>query len=336
MTRVGVLGSGWVANQRYLPVLASRQDADVVALYDRNLGRAQESARRHGVPVATDDLEEFFAQDPAAVTICSSPWSHAELALASFDRRCHVLTEKPMAMNGDEALRMAAAAEASDRVLCVSHNFIFSHAVRRADVVLQGGGHPRFVLGMQLSSDRRRLPAWHENLPGGLLFDEIPHLLYMMQHYLGRIALDSVRVSGRSDRGHPVTTEILLKGVHGPGQATIISAAPVSEWHVTIIAPHRVVDLDLFRDIAIDVPADNAHRASDILKTSARAVAGHLWGFARSGSRLTTSRLYWGHDVLIGRFLDAAMGTAQSPVSIEDALSVVAVTDDILAAIGER
>ena len=335
MMRVGLLGSGWVANDRYLPVFVSRNDVDVVAIYDRNLGRARESAQRHGVRVATDDLAEFFAQEPVAVTICSSPWSHCELALAAFDHGCHVLTEKPMAMNSDEAARMAAAAESEKRVLCVSHNFIFSNAVRRGDAALRGGGHPRYVIGMQLSSDQRRLPTWFEELPAGLLFDEIPHLLYMMQHYLGRLTLESVRVSNRTDMGHPATTEILVRGEHGPGQALIVSGSPVSEWHVSVIAPHRVIDLDLFRDIAVDVPNDGTHGALDILKTSGRAIAGHLWGFAKSGTRLTTRRLYWGHDVLIGRFLEAARGDCEPPVSIADALGIVALTDEILTAIND-
>ncbi len=83
----------------------------------------------------------------------------------------------------------------------------------------------------------------------------------------------------------------------------------------------------------MQVGADRAHKARDILRTSSRAVLGHIRGFMASGLRLTTRRMYWGHDVLISRFLDAVATDGSSPVSIEDALNIVSVTDDILAAL---
>jgi scyllo-inositol 2-dehydrogenase (NADP+) len=330
--RIGVLGAGWVANHRHLPVLTASKGVEVVALHDHNLEHATKSAGAFGVPVATDHLDEFFATEPSAVVVCSSPWSHHDLALAALDHGCHVLTEKPMAMNLEEARSMQGAADRVNRILCVSHNFLFSSAVRRAERLL-GNSERRYVIGMQLSSDRRRLPSWYEELPAGLLFDELPHLLYMMQHFLGSLVLDSVRVSRRTERGHPATTEILVQGAHGPGQALVVSGAPVSEWHVSVVDQDRVVDLDLFRDIAVSVPPDGAHGAFDIMKTSSHVVAGHASGFVRSGLRLATRRLFWGHDVLIRSFVDAASGRADPPVAPSEALGVVALTDDILTAL---
>lgn len=333
MIRVAVLGAGWVATARHLPVYRSHKQAEVVGVYDRNPDRARSTAQAFNAPLGTDDLDVLFAARPEVVSICTSPWSHAEFALKAFEEGCHVLTEKPMAMNSAEARRMSDAANDADRLLCVSHNFLFSHAVRKADEKIAGTESPRYVMGLQLSSDERRLPPWHSELPGGLLFDEIPHLLYMLQHYLGRLDLDGVRVATWSDSGLPRITEIGLRGERGPGHVTVASGAPVSEWHITLVTNDGVVDLDLFRDIVIQVGSDRAHKAKDILRTSARAVLGHISGFVASGLRLTTRRMYWGHDVLISRFLDAVVNGRPSPVGIEDALNIVSLTDDILAAL---
>ncbi len=330
MIRAAVLGAGWVANARYLPVLRRLKGIEIVSVFDRNQERAAQAAKAFGVPHSSDDLDAVFDQHPDVVFICTSPWSHSDLAVRAFESGCHVLTEKPMAMDSAEADLMAQAARSSGRLLCVSHNFLFSRAVRKADRALQRTGTPLYVVGNQLSSDRRRLPTWHEQLPGGLLFDEIPHLLYIAQHYLGALQLEAVRVARK--KGITIT-ELQLQGEHGPGHITVTSGAPVSEWHVTLIAPEGVVDLDLFRDIAVRIPSDGPHRAADILKTSARAVLGHLGGFVGSGTRLAGKRLFWGHDVLIARFLDAVATGGRSPVTIDDAVGVVALTDDILAAL---
>lgn len=331
--RVGVLGAGWVARARYLPRLAAEKSAELVAVFDRNLERAAEAASTFRVPLGTDDQDAFFGRRLDAVAICTPPFSHAELTLEALDQGCHVLTEKPMAMNSPEATAMQAAAQRAGRLLCVSHNFLFSRAVRRAEGARKKAGPVQYVMGLQLSSDRRRLPEWHEQLPGGLLFDELPHLLYLLQYYLGRLRLTGVRVAARSASGHPSLTEIQVLGERGPGRATVVSGAPISEWHVTVVMQDGVVDLDLFRDIAVRLGTDGAHRAADILRTSVRAVRGHAGGFVASGLRLATKRLFWGHDVLIHHFLEAVTGREGTPVNPEDSLAVVALTDDILAAL---
>ncbi len=331
--RVGVIGAGWVARSCYLPRLAAERGAALVAVFDRNPERAAEAATAFRVPLGTDNREAFFDQRLDAVAVCTPPFTHAELTVEALEHGCHVLTEKPMAMSAQEATAMQAAAQQKGRLLCVSHNFLFSRAVQRAEAGRQKAGAVQYVLGLQLSSDRRRLPDWYEQLPGGLLFDELPHLLYLLQHYLGRLRLEGVRVSRRSAAGHPTLTEIHVMGEQGPGQATVISGAPVSEWHVTVIMQDGVVDLDLFRDVAIRLKPDGAHRAADVLKTSARAILEHERGFVASGIRMTTGRLYWGHDVLIRRFLGAVAGREPVPVHPADSLAIVALTDNILAAL---
>ena len=332
--RIGVMGAGWVARARHLPRLRAEKAADVVAVFDRNVDRAAACATSFGVPYATDDLRAFYDQRLDAVAVCTPPFSHAELTLGALAHGCHVLTEKPMAMNLKEASAMAEAATRSGRLLCVAHNFLFSRALRRAEAALRTGGDIKYAIGVQLSSDRRRLPTWKDELPAGLLFDELPHLLYLLQHFLGPMQLQGVRVSHRSATGHPTLTEIHLAGEKGPGQATVVSGAPVSEWHVSVIMEDGIVDLDLFRDIAIRLRSDRSHQPADVLRTSTRAMLDHGSGFVASGVRMATKRLYWGHDVLIRRFLGAVAGAESPPVDLRESLAVVALTDDILTAAG--
>jgi len=333
--RVGIMGAGWVAAARHGPGYLRDERCEVVAVYDPTGSSAERLAEQFDVGLATDDLDQFYAAGIDVVSICSSPWSHADLAVSAMSNGCHVLTEKPMAMNTAEALAMSETAGKTGRLLCVSHNFLFSRSVARADRALRRAGPVEYVMALQLSSDQRRLPDWYQDLPGGLLFDEIPHLLYTLQYYLGDLTLDSVRVSRRSDVGHPTLTEILVAGERGPGQATVVSGAPISEWHVSVVAEKGIVDLDFFRDIAVRVNPDGAHKARDILRTSSRVLSEHAVGFVRSGMRLSTKRLYWGHDTLIGRFLDAVSGVAESPVDLRESVAIVALTDDILAAAAE-
>lgn len=334
--RVGLAGAGWVMTARHLPAFLAHPQTEVVAVYDRQLARAEALARRAGRDVrAHSDLDAFLDEGLDAVSVATSPWSHRDIAVAALDRGAHVFTEKPMAMNSEQAQDMVAAATAADRVLCVSHNFLFSRSVQRADS-LTAGAPVDYVSGVQLSSEGRRLPTWYRGLPGGLMFDEAPHMLYCMNHYLGgSLRLDHARGTFAED-GHPRTVELLLRGRTGIGQITMVFCAAVSEWHLNLSTPTGVVSLDLFRDIAMRLGPDGHHGALDIARTSAGAVAGHLGGFARSGARLLTGRQHWGHDVVIGRFVDATLGRCPSPVRLEDAVDVVSITDSILDALDLR
>lgn len=330
--RFGVIGAGWVATARHIPSIQRLDGAELVAVFDRSLDRAHAGAPE-GV-LATDDLEEFYSTDLDAVSVCTSPWSHADHATEALNRGIHVLCEKPMALNSAEAAGMAEAAEKADRTLCISHNFLWSDAMHKARRSLSKAGRLRYVTGFQLSSEERRLPVWYRDLPGGLLFDEIPHMLYILDDLLGAdLVVEDVRADWAGRAHEPQSCEIWLRGNRGPGQLTMVFGAPISEWHVASVAEKTVVDVDLFRDVAISSGSDGAHGARDVLGTSARVATRHLAGFAASGIRLARRRQYWGHDGLIEAFSDSIQERSGSPVPISSALAVVRCSDAILEAI---
>lgn len=334
--RVGIIGSGWVARARHLPSFASHPDVQIAGVYDRHLDHARRLTDRLPSARPVADLDELFGIGVDLVSIATPPWSHAELAVAAFERGAHVFTEKPMAMSSAEAETMVAAARRAGRMLCVSHNFVFSRAVARGERFLASTA-VHYVAGVQLSSLQRRLPTWYQDLPGGLMFDEVPHLLYLLDYFMGPMEVEHVRVRG-SAGSEPRAVEVLLGGTV-PGQITMVFGAPVSEWQVVLTGDKGVVALDLFRDVAVRIGPDGAHRAADILKTSAKVVADHTAGFIASGTRFALRRSFWGHDVLIHRLVDAILGRGPVPVTTDQALRVVSVADrlvDALAEVGSR
>ena len=328
--RVGVVGGGWVATARHIPGYRSHGDAEVVALYDRRSDRAETVARDQKIPRWTASLDEMFDLEVDVISICTPPWTHAEIAVAAFERGVHVFTEKPMAMNYGDATAMVDAARAAGRHLCVSHNFLYSRAVQRADALLATLPSVAYAMGVQMSSLERRLPTWYAELPGGLLFDELPHMLYTLEHFLGELSLDDVRGTRRPD-GHVGNVEIQLRADDRLAQVVTVFDSPISEWHIGLISPGGVVDLDLFRDISVHIKPDHEHKAGDILRTSAKAMAEHGRGFVTSGVRLLGRRLYWGHDVIIRKFIDAVQGRGEVPIPAERSAAIVRLTDDVVA-----
>jgi predicted dehydrogenase len=80
-----------------------------------------------GIP-AFDSVDEMLASEPAAaddiVIVATPPFAHLEPTLAAFASGRHVLCEKPMAMNVEQAERMLDAANRAGKLLgCCSVRF---------------------------------------------------------------------------------------------------------------------------------------------------------------------------------------------------------------------
>jgi scyllo-inositol 2-dehydrogenase (NADP+) len=331
--RVGVIGTGWVAQNRHIPCFSRVPGARVTGVYDQHYEVARGAADRAGIGLVARSLEELLESGIDAVAVATSPWTHAEYAGKALAAGLHVFCEKPMALTLADARSMAAAAADAGRILTISHNFRFSRSATEAGAYLRGE-LPLYAAAVQLSSERRRLPSWYRDLPAGLLLDEVPHLLYTLRSFCGPLQVAAARAAWRSD-GHPGIVEVELAG-ESPARATMVFGAPVSEWHVTLVGRRRIVDLDLFRDIAVRVGADGQHLAKDIARTSASVMVGHGMGFARSGFDLVRHRQYWGHDRLIAAFVNACQGRGLNPVPTDEALAIVGMTDDLLPTIGVR
>ena len=111
---IGVVGTGMWANNVHLAAYQEHPQARLIAVYDVDRESAERAAERFGAESVCDELEELLGRDDIdAVDIITPNVTHAPLVLAALAAGKHVMCEKPMAMNADEARQMAeAAAEA--------------------------------------------------------------------------------------------------------------------------------------------------------------------------------------------------------------------------------
>ena len=119
--RWGMVGCGDVAEVKSGPALQKAEGSALVAVMRRDRVKAEDFARRHGVPRVHSDADALIS-DPEvdAVYICTPPSSHCDLALkvAAAGKPC--LVEKPMAVNHEECVRMVEAFRAAGASLWVA------------------------------------------------------------------------------------------------------------------------------------------------------------------------------------------------------------------------
>src|SRR5262249_57415532 len=88
--------------------------------------RAAGVATRFGVGRSTNRLDDLLADDEIdAIDICTPNFLHAPMATAALEAGKHVLCERPLARNAEEARLMVKAARKAERTLMcsVQHRF---------------------------------------------------------------------------------------------------------------------------------------------------------------------------------------------------------------------
>jgi predicted dehydrogenase len=197
-----LIGSGFIAKQKHLPSWEkARKNAQVVALCDPNEAQAQELARIHGIPKVYTDFQQMLkAESLDAVDICSPPRTHAELAVRSLKAGAHALIEKPMAINAEECDCILAAARESGCKICIAHSDLFYPSFIKAREMVKAGAIGEFrgmriFLSTPMDYITSKPDHWAHKLPGGVIGETGPHVIYMTLAFINPI--QSVRVDAR-------------------------------------------------------------------------------------------------------------------------------------------
>jgi predicted dehydrogenase len=108
--RWGVLGAAKIAVEKVIPAMQKGEWSEVVAVASRDLSRARRAADALGVPCAYGSYEELLA-DPEIEAIYNPLPNHLHVAwsVAAAEAGKHVLCEKPVGMNAEEARKLIGA-----------------------------------------------------------------------------------------------------------------------------------------------------------------------------------------------------------------------------------
>ncbi len=123
--RVGVIGLGM--GRHHIKSYQAHPCAEVVAIADVSEARLKEIGDQFGIARRYQSGEEMIREEKLDIVGVATPnYLHAPLTIAALEAGCHVLCEKPMALNAREAREMLDAAKRAGRRLGINFSYRFS------------------------------------------------------------------------------------------------------------------------------------------------------------------------------------------------------------------
>jgi len=123
--KVGVIGLGM--GSHHVRAFTKHDQCDVVAIADLSADRLTDIGDQHKIEKRyTDPLEMLKKESFDIITVAVPNKLHKPLTLAAFESGAHVICEKPMAMNAEEAREMLAASKAAGKRLMINFSFRFT------------------------------------------------------------------------------------------------------------------------------------------------------------------------------------------------------------------
>jgi len=196
--KIGLIGTGYMGKAHAIAFrtasavfpLSGELVCEMIAEVDADL--AAEKAREFGFNRSTGDWHELVS-DPEidVVDICAPNFLHKEMALAAIEAGKHVYSEKPLALNAEDALEMTEAAEKAGVKTLVGFNYIKNPTVQLAKEIIEKGEigevvHFRGTFNEDYLADAETPFSWRlkrEFSGSGTLGDMGSHIINMA-HYL--------------------------------------------------------------------------------------------------------------------------------------------------------
>lgn len=117
--KIGIIGTGNIANN-HIGGYLKNPNVELYALCDINEEQLKKMGEKYGVTrLFTDKDEMLKLKEIDAVSVCTWNSQHAPCTIAALNAGKHVLCEKPMAMNAEEARAMKEAAEKNGKLLMI-------------------------------------------------------------------------------------------------------------------------------------------------------------------------------------------------------------------------
>lgn len=138
--RLGVIGAGSWAISSHLPNFARHDEVEFVAVARQGAAALDRVKDRFGFAIASEDYHDVIDAEVDVVLVSSPSGWHYEHAKAALESGAHVLVEKPVTIDPEQAWDLVQLAESTGRHVTCAFGWNFSPMLRQAKALMESPG----------------------------------------------------------------------------------------------------------------------------------------------------------------------------------------------------
>ncbi|MFC7625514.1 Gfo/Idh/MocA family protein [Microlunatus sp. GCM10028923] len=196
--KVGLIGAGGIASAHIRGYATHSDKITITAVADAVPETLAKRAEELSAESYADYHDMINSADIDAVDICLPHHLHADAILTAAKAGKHILCEKPLCLNADEARQVLDAVASAGVTLMSGHNQLFMPAVAKAKELIESGALGKVYEVRTTDSFYNNFdPAnmgWRASSKtsgGGELIDTGYHPTYLMLHLAGGVPVEA-------------------------------------------------------------------------------------------------------------------------------------------------
>jgi predicted dehydrogenase len=238
--KVGVLGAGFIVPQ-HLAAYSEWPDVEVVAIASPDESARDDLAREFGIRRTYEDYTTLLNNVALDIVDVSLPtYLHHGAVMRALEQGAHVILEKPIAVDREEAIQMIQSAEQSKKAFYVSlsQRFVPEHQ-RVRDLIHEGAiGRLLYCHLSEIQDAFGRLNdpdhwfgTWDRG-GGGTMMETGTHLVDLVRYLCGEVravtAVERQVLARQPGKGDDLAIMVLECANGGVAELTIFSGAVAS------------------------------------------------------------------------------------------------------------
>lgn len=299
--------------RQHLRVLNDMPQFEVVAVADPRRTALSMASRNHPDVELCEETEGLLHFNLEAVVVASPTTAHAEQVELFLGEGLHVLVEKPISSNVNEAKHLGKLAASAGRTLLVGHVERFNPAVTALRSVIGTGR-----LGELMSATARRVGVARPTRPSANVICDLAIHDIDVIHFLTGISPNVVGAKGGCLPGNSMEDFACVLLAYGDTAAVVEAnwITPLKDRRLNLTGTGGFVELDYIRQklTMYEGQADVVTDSDDLFNHISQTVAPNPL-FVKRGEPLRLELIH---------FYECIKSTAVPAVSFEDALAALA------------
>jgi len=170
----GILGTANIARWATIPGMKLSEYCEMYAIAGRSLEKAESFKKEYGFEKAYGSYEELLNDENVQAVYVPLPNNiHIKWVKAALEKKKHVLCEKPLAMNAEEAREMYVTAEANGVNLMEAYAYLHSPYVASLKKDIESGiiGEVNYIDTAFITQGYKEDFRLHKEFGGGAMYD---------------------------------------------------------------------------------------------------------------------------------------------------------------------